>query len=805
MVFEVFRKRQKEMLAVLVLVAMFSFIAGDFLYRFVRGDRDMGDPRYAEIWGKPVTLAAIEKLAMDRGAAQGVLERMMKSVGTNANYERYFSVYNPMIPQILQSANIEWPFAFLALEGKADRLGIQVTDDDVTQFLTQITGGKLTRDQFKESLSAPRRSGQKASDRGGETLSEGDLYRVVARDIKVRRAMDALGSRFDYNVGLDYWRDKMEDARALFTLEMVRIPVEKFVDDKLEPKEADLKTIYERYKLVEGDSEKNVVGFLQPAKANFEYASIAADKWLDQVQVTDAECKTYYDANPGEFREEPKLDPPPPPVGANKEGDKKGVAPKKEDVPAPPAKKPDEKKPESPKTDAKGKPDAKPASTDKKTSSLPAVNLLRTLAATSVYVPQDAKKDDKSKPVPPKVEEKKDDKKAPPTKTEEKKDDKKAPPAKADEKKNDKMAFPDDGKKVAPAPPQPPGAGQAKAGEGFQPPKLKSYAEVKPQIEKKLKLQKARKLLREKIDAVIKEKLGPFADQYILARRKWEDEHKGDMANFKPPAPPTTLEKLATDLRGDFHKIGPTSESDVRKMPGFGRLTAVGNIFNVQKLTNSAELETDIDENVFYVYWRTNLTEAKPLEFDAVRPQVVAIWRKEQARAPARKYADELSEKVKKDGFAKALEGTDYKPFQPGSFRRAMYISSGFNNPTRLSSQQRFPQRELPGVPDAKEPFLDAAVEMEEGDVKVIPGDEQLNFYVVKCVKREPPNFDEFAYEYEQFARSTANDKEMAKLRSYPVAAMRAIIDSGFEDLRRPARDEDEGRGRAKSGEPAPQ
>src|SRR5687767_8071078 len=141
MVFEAFRKRQKEMLAVLVLVAMFSFIAGDFLYRFVRGDRDGGDPKYAMIWDKPVTMGALERLAMERNSAQGVLERMMKSAGSAAKFETYFTVYNPMIPQILQSAGIEWPFAFVALEGKADRMGIQVTDDDVTQFLTQITGG----------------------------------------------------------------------------------------------------------------------------------------------------------------------------------------------------------------------------------------------------------------------------------------------------------------------------------------------------------------------------------------------------------------------------------------------------------------------------------------------------------------------------------------------------------------------------------------------------------------------------------------------------------------------------------------
>ena len=49
----------------------------------------------------------------------------------------------------LAMGRIDWRVAYLAMEGKADQLGIKVGDDDVTQFLKQITGDSLTREAFK--------------------------------------------------------------------------------------------------------------------------------------------------------------------------------------------------------------------------------------------------------------------------------------------------------------------------------------------------------------------------------------------------------------------------------------------------------------------------------------------------------------------------------------------------------------------------------------------------------------------------------------------------------------------------------
>jgi hypothetical protein len=776
MVFEAFRKRQKEMLAVLVLIAMFVFIAGDLPSRFIYGDRSGGNPRIGEIWGKPRTATDIQKLEVERNAGRNVLMRMAKAAGDKADFRRLSKVFTDDIWQQLHQGGYDWRLAYFALEGKADRIGIKVTDDDVTQFLRQATGGTLNREAFKEALAPPRRSGQSSRERG-EAVSEHDFYRIMARELKVRRALEALSETVDYRAPLDFWRGRLEDARTLFTLEMVRVPVDKFVETKTEPTNTDLQAIYSRYKSITPDPENNVVGFQRPATAEFEYASIPTEKWLDQVQVTDEECKKYYDANQSEFRDELPIEQPPPPKAAEKPAAKdagKGTAPK---APAMEPSKKGEKKTEPlkkadpPKKLDAPKLDAKMIPADKKTSAIPSLEVLRTVAATSVYLQaQDSKKADDKKPAGKEAAPAKADAKAAA-----KPDDKKAEPPKIDAKQ------PDATKKVAPPVPQPNNAGQAKAGEAVPQPKVKPYSLVKPEIERKLKMQKARVLIRERLKKAIDEKFAPYADVYILARRKYEDANNGNLEGFKPPEEKKpSIAELAKEFRGDYHKLGPTTEADVRKMPGFGKIyQAVANIYDQQKLAYAAQLEADFDENNFYVYWRTNYKPPEAMDFATVRDQCIAIWRREQAQKPAQKFAEELAEKVKKSGFAEAVKGTDYKPFQPGAFRRATYIP-GVGNAMQLSQMQRFPTPQLQGVPDAKATFLDQAVEMEEGEVKVIPGAERENFYVVKCVKREPPSFEEFASEYEQFLRQVTQYQDLVVEQYFPRTAVRVLEESGY-------------------------
>src|SRR5687768_7418268 len=211
------------------------------------------------------------------------------------------------------------------------------------------------------------------------------------------------------------------------------------------------------------------------------------------------------------------------------------------DVPSPP--KGRLKQPEQTKEPAKGdskkmdpvkeppkvKADPKASPPDKKTSESPSASLLRAIAATSVYVPmQDGKKSEDKKTDPAKGDGKKEDKKA---------DAKKDEGWKPAEKK---LEFPADKGKQAPPKPEPPGAGKAQAGEGFKPPPIKPYVSVKAEIERKLKMRKARLLLRDKVKEVVEGSLSKHAEAVILERHKHETKG-GKPEEFVPPLPPRTM------------------------------------------------------------------------------------------------------------------------------------------------------------------------------------------------------------------------------------------------------------------------
>src|SRR5262249_10584165 len=150
------------------------------------------------VWNRPRTVNDIQKLELERSAAHGVLGRMLKAAGESADRKRVSKILPPEETwQQLAQAGIDWRLAFFALEGKADQLGVKVTDDDVTQFLKQISGDTLTRETFKEALAPPRKSGQGSRERG-EAVTEHDFYRIMLREMKVRRVLEALSETADY-------------------------------------------------------------------------------------------------------------------------------------------------------------------------------------------------------------------------------------------------------------------------------------------------------------------------------------------------------------------------------------------------------------------------------------------------------------------------------------------------------------------------------------------------------------------------------------------------------------------------------
>ena len=210
----------------------------------------------------------------------------------------------------------------------------------------------------------------------------------MARELKVRRAVEALSETVDYRAPLDFWRGRLEDARTLFTLEMVRIPVDKFIDAKSGPTNTDLKAIFDRYKGVMAPILKTASsGFPKTSRyRGVEYASIPSDKSArDQATVTDEgmqKITTREERVPRRTADRATARPRPR-QGCGERRGKGGCAEDRRSC----SSQEGGKEAEPPKTQSrKESPSAKPAPTAKKTGAVPSLDLLRTVVATSLYV-----------------------------------------------------------------------------------------------------------------------------------------------------------------------------------------------------------------------------------------------------------------------------------------------------------------------------------------------------------------------------------------------------------------------------------
>src|SRR5947209_1187422 len=109
MPFEVFRRHQKKMLAVLAIMAMVAFTLDFSLFRGRgNGPGGAGDPVVVTLYGKPVHQSAINEMKAERSRANRLIGRLN-------NLPEY-----PLFGSLSTRAAVD----ALILEHEAERLGI---------------------------------------------------------------------------------------------------------------------------------------------------------------------------------------------------------------------------------------------------------------------------------------------------------------------------------------------------------------------------------------------------------------------------------------------------------------------------------------------------------------------------------------------------------------------------------------------------------------------------------------------------------------------------------------------------------
>jgi hypothetical protein len=181
------------------------------------------------------------------------------------------------------------------LRREADRIGMEVTDEAVNDFIRSEFDGKIGGDDVREL----RRQ------IGG--VSESELYQALRNELMAYNA-----GRFFYGgitvangrnplPPLEYWEfyRKMNIQQSVG---VVPLPVAAFVDESATPGDAELQELFAQHKAnfpnttLEGRLEEGLIGFRQPRRVALEYIEIPYEAVEKTVgEVTDEEIEQYYE------------------------------------------------------------------------------------------------------------------------------------------------------------------------------------------------------------------------------------------------------------------------------------------------------------------------------------------------------------------------------------------------------------------------------------------------------------------------------------------------------------------------------
>lgn len=807
MVFEAFRKRQKEFLVVLTLLAMFAFVLAGAIDQMVSRVGGGQDPVVAVAWGKKIMGSQIGRMQQDRVTANRFVARAREQVGLQPFYP-----FNTDEREVI---------AAYILREKGRRMGIPVTDADVTKYIHDLTENKLSQDDFFAVMSGQPGPGEKASGRDQQPLAVNDreLYRILADEILVQRTLEALTPAVILDTPYDLWRQNAA-FRTMVQLQVAKIPVSKYVASTGEPDPIKMKEIFDRYKDRVGDLEEGVLGFQLPAKISADYMVAKVDAFLGKVTVTDAEIEKYYEANKSSFLEEEVPLPParnlpgPPtekdvviPPAAPKDAkdmpkDSKAEKTPPKESPAKTTEKPREKpaKMSEPKAvkEAEEKTGEKETSAEpKKTSFVPGLRrAARAVGATAFWL----------------ADEKADPKKAEDAKTKEPPAATTAGSAKTD-KPAEKAAVPDakpaDAKPAAEKPADakaatepkmerpldavlPTGKAAATDAAAPSPPKerYKPLSAVREEIVQTLKRQKATAKIIEEMQQIVREVLNPYLDRFLtakseyLAGRRASGKESPDLSGFTPPPPPD-LEKIAASRGFELKSTGLVTKEQAEKVPGLGtaELASSGSFGNRANQFSEISFRSESDlyrPRIFraqagdevFLAWNTKFQKARTPSMEEAKEQIIAAWRLEEAVPKAKEAAEKFAAAIRSAGgdFSKVFaKETGITPQTTRFFPRV----TAQPNPLGRG-MMRFPTV-VEELPDVSEETLDELFAMEKGDVKVVADASGRNFYVVKMLERTQMEFPRFigAYEIEMTyqrnprAMQTRPERDLQRREAY--------------------------------------
>lgn len=658
-----------------------AVVGGVIAYLFV----NMGGPPPAAITSvKSFSSQELQRMVQRRALANRFMNEALME--TNSSFRQEFRFGSPTDRDVV--------YAYLLRREAAD-MGIQISDEAVTNFIREMTQDKLTTDKYRGIL---RRMG----------ISESDLYSMLREELQTRLAADLLSPpRSPQGVGGLMTPEQMWDDFQKLHLQaeatVAAVPAEAFLDKVADPSEAELQAFFEQFKQQVRGAD-GTPGFLQPRRVNLAYLAAGFEDFEKQAgEITDEEVRSYYDSHKELYRIDLLPDQP-------------AATPKDETQPLTPefSPEPDSKQPASKEFEAK-QPEAKQT---------PAEN---------------------PKPAAPEKSERKSDEQG--SAQFNVQDNPGAAAETASAPTNDEPAD-----ALHPAN-QPTGTAPATPA----PPKYRELdTELKAEIRERLRADKAFQLMGDATQAAQERmlELGSRYAEIVGTDEKAQSERaaaaEGIAQDLKDYAKQHNLSYEETGLVSDEDlrqtDFGTAVEPGANPMDQSGGRSVTQEAFGTEMLYFPRRAD-DIFRNQRYAWWKIADMEAHvpTLQEAGVREQVVHAWKMMKATSLAEARAKELAEQVRKSDqpMAATLNGTTItgaeggQPLQPTETPRFSWLSTPR---TPMANPLGFQPPELSAVPGIDNPgpkFMEMVFhELDKGEVGVAPNLDKSTYYVVQVNDR---------------------------------------------------------------------
>lgn len=746
--FRYFRKNAKIMLAVFVVLLVFSWVIGDSLRTFYDGGSGGGRHDAGAIavnWdGGSLTNQQVNQMVMLRRVLNTFLqnvqfegERSAYMAGVEPAQLRVQQLLGPETPQ----QNVEQSVVQTKLFADAAReAGLRVSDDVLRQYLYQLGRGNVSPQQMRKIINDMQSRGMH--------YTADDIMNALREEMLAQNFINSNQNSFRTVTPQQRWKDWLRVNERVI-VEAAAIPVESFLVDVKDPTEAELQEFYDKYKVREKMPDQigatilpsATPGFRIPRKIDVAFLEANFNNYVTKAEekVTEEEIAKFYEENKDRmfikadtalFDDKPaaKDDAKPASEGGSeaKVEVETPASEAKESAPTSDGGTEAEKSSDSKKTTDEPKADESPkadnsSSEGEKKSSFNRLHLLSPFAVTALLQEDNA---DAGKSDAPKAD--------PPASEASKTDETKAETAASDLPKTDV--------------PKTDSAPEAEASAPKKPVAYQPLDEVKDLIRRQIAEQNAHEELT-KLASQIQGELQVDFEKYLNEVFAAEADNKD-----RPPAP-----KSLSDLAPLAEKHGLSSGTtgalpylQFRETPvGKSRAVDINRVLGDwlfsgrdPDLFEPRTTEADIDGNRFIIV-KTSDTPGRVPKLSEVRDEVVRAWKLQKAAELAEKHAEELAKKIeesKQPLTTYFADNPEIKVVRTDLFSELTGGAIGIVNGRFAQQPYRLSQPD--GIVAPGPSFMKDVFSLKDGDVGAALNNDHTLAYVIRLVEHQPPLAD---------------------------------------------------------------